>query len=257
MKHIRQRPQQHTTSTFDVTENMTSFAPYAYWHAVSFLPINNNLKKGITFRHGVYTRDFKEDFPELSRVVRSGRSTAPGQTLTLNMDQTTLHDNFRPELPNRLDHLRITINSKTTRIQTITDQRLKKFLELNIGVFGHAILSCNQHTMISIHQRHNATGTLQKSAVENQVPVFSQSLHCLGRWLLQLTIDHVVKLSHTVLALTGQLSDRIAFYNPEFEPFCFRLTCRYSVTPPKRRPTRLTIPTLPSSFIMPIFSEYY
>ena len=150
MKHIRQGPQQHTTSTFDVTENMTSFAPYAYLQAVHFLPISYGLKKSIALRRGIYMSDFKEDFPELPRVVRSGKSTAPGQTLTLNMDQTTLHDNIWPEISDRLDHLRITINRKTMRIQTIPGQTLKKFLELNIGVFGHTILTGNQLTTTRI-----------------------------------------------------------------------------------------------------------
>jgi hypothetical protein len=257
MKHIRQGPQQHTTSTLDVTKNMTSFAPYADLHAVHFLPINNSLKKGIALRRSIYVSDFEEDFPELSRVVRSGRSTAPGQTLTLDMDQTTLHDNIWPEILDRLDHLRITINRKTTRIQTITDQTLKKFLELNIGVFGHAILTGNQLATTSIHQSHDATGALQKCAVENKVLALSQSQRCLGRRLLQLTIYHFVKLSRAVLALIHQLSNRIALYNPEFEPFYFLVTCWYPVTPPKRCPTNPAIPALPSSFIMPVFPEYY
>ena len=257
MEHIRQSPQQHTASTFNVTKNMTSFAPYAYLQAIHFLPISNGLKKSITFCRGTNAGDLKKDFPKLTRVTCPGRSAAPGQSLALNMDQATLHDNIRPETPYCLDHLRIAVNCKTTRTETIPDQRLKKFLELRLGVFCYTILTGNQVMTTSLHQSHDTPRTLQKGAIENQMLTLSQTRRCLGRRLFQLIIYHIVKLSRAVLALIHQLSDRIAFHNPEFEPFCFCVIRWFPITPPKRCPARLTIPTLPSSFIMPVFSEYY
>ena len=208
MEHIWQSPQQHTASTFDVTENMASFTPYAYFRAIHFLPNSNRLKKSITFCRGTNAGDLKEDFSKLPCIVRPGIGTAPGQSLTLYMDQTTLNDDFRPETPDCLDHLRIAINCKTTRIQTITDQPLEKLLELNLGVFCHAILTGNQCMIKGIHQSHYTPRTLQKSTVENKVLALSQSQHWLWRWLFQLTIYHVVKLSRAVLALMYQLPDQ-------------------------------------------------
>ncbi len=257
MEHIRQSPQQHTTSTFDVTENMTSLSPYSYFSAIHFLPNSNGLKKSITFCHGTNACNLKKDFPKLTRITCFGRNAAPGQSLTLNMDQATLHDNIRPETPDCLDHLRVTINCKTMRTETILDQTLEKRFELSLGVFCYAILTGNQGMTTSFHQSHNTPRTLQKSTIENQMLTLSQSRRCLGRRLFQLIIYHFVKLSRAVLALMHQLPDRIAFHNPEFEPFCFRVIRRFLDTPPKRCPTRAAIPTLPSSFIMPVFSQCY
>jgi len=257
MKHIWQSPKEHAASSLDVAKDMASLSAYTNLSAIRRFPISDSLEKIIPVCQSTNLGDLKEDFSQFSGIDCSGGCTAPGQSLTLNMDQTALYNNIRPYIPESLNDLGITINRKTVRTQTVPNQRGKKSLQLRLGVFRNTVLTSYQRMITGIHQSYKILWTLQKCAIKDKVLELLQSHY--RRWdrLFQLAIYHIIKLSCPVFTLIRQLSYRVTFNHPKPEPLFFFGIFSDLVTPPERASATRTKPTLFSFIIMPVSSNLY
>lgn len=221
MKHIRQSPQEHTTCSFNVTEDMTSFMPGADLRAVRCFPSRDQSKKGITLGYGIDFGYRQENLPEIPGIIGSGRHPAPGQPLTLDMDQTTLDSHFGPDILKRPDYMRVPINRETARLQSIKSQLCQEAPQLLRRVLRYSVLTGYELVIARIQQGHQALRTVQESAIENKMPELPPMYWRLGSRLFQVFVYHFIKLPCAVFALMHQLSDRVSFNYPQPKPLAF------------------------------------
>lgn len=219
MEHIWQSSYKHAPSSFDVTEHVSGFTPVIDHRAIPSLPFDDISKKPITICQRMNPGHLKENLPQLPGVGSFREATAPGQTLSLNMDQASLNDDLRPKLSEYLYHVGVTIHRKARWIQSIRNQAFEELHQLRLRTLGDTILPCYERMGTSIHQGCETIGTMEESTIKDKVVTLSQVQH--RRWyrLFQLVIDHTVKLSQTVVTLVCQLSRRETFDNPKPEPF--------------------------------------
>jgi hypothetical protein len=253
VKHIWQSSQKHTPGTFNVTEHVAGLTLVAYLRAIFTFPINDRAKKYVSVCWSPNLRNLEKDLPEPAGVGSFRRSTAPRQTLPLDVYQTPLHYDIGPEPSKNSYHLWVAIYGKTARGQTGGYQRLKEPPQLRFGTLGDTVLPSHDHMSLGIHQGNKTVRTTQKCSVHNEVTALFQIRS--GRWyLLQLVIDHSVKFPLAIAALISQLPGRITFNNPASKPIqLFRTTGSSApVTLATRAPTRPTEPALSSLGIMTI-----
>jgi hypothetical protein len=194
----------------------------------------------------------KKNSSQLSGIRCLREGTAPGQPLPLDVDETALDRDARPELPENSYHIGITVHSKATRMQSLLDKTLKERRELGLGVFRNGVLPSHNLAILSIHQGNETAWAVKESAVQYQVLALSQAQPRLRRSLFQIVINHTIKFCRAVFTLIRQLSDRISFGNPESEPLSLFCTlCRW-IAPAKGLPARWTKPALPPISIMTI-----
>lgn len=254
MKHIWQSTQQHTTGSFNVTENVPSLTPGAYLRAIISLPRGHRLEKLIAVCQCANPGDTKEDISQPPSVRCSGRCATPGQSLPLYMNQTTLNHHSRPNLTQLLHHFRIAIYGKAIRIQSGLFQTLKEFLQLWFRIFRDIVLASYKHVCLGIHQSNKAAGTVQEGPVKDEMLILRRSRKGLYRRLFQIVVDHTVKLPWTIAALIGQLPDRITFNNPESKqsPLFFPIELATPAPSTVRMSARSTEPALFPFSIMTI-----
>jgi hypothetical protein len=70
--------------------------------------------------------------------------------------------------------------------------------------------------------------------------------------LLDVVINHTVKLPRAVPTLTSQLPNRVALDDPTSEPLLFVGLSSPSIAPTERVPTPGAIPSLPTVSVMPV-----
>jgi hypothetical protein len=93
---------------------------------------------------------------------------------------------------------------------------------------------------------------VEEGAIEDEVPTLTQAWHGLRRHLMQVAIDHAIKLSGIVAALKGELADGISFNNPTSEPFLLVGVFGPGVAPAERASASPTKPPLPPIGIMTV-----
>ncbi len=258
MKHIWQSSKKHTSGSFDITENVAGLTSTAYPRAILTFPVNNGVEKSVSACRGLNPGNLEKDLSEPTGVCSFRRSAAPGQALTLYMDQASLYHDIRPELAENLYHLRVTIHGKTMRTQTSRYQRLKELQQLGFRILGDSILTRHDRVSLSIHESNKATGTVQEGPVQNEMLALSQIQGGWWRRLLQLVIDHAVKFPLAIITLVCQLSGRKTFNNPAPEPLLLFVVPGNLITtasPTIRVPTRTTEPALLSFGIMTVSPE--
>jgi len=253
MKHIRQGSEKHTSGSFNITENVAGLTPAAYLSTIFTLPLSYRTKKHVPVCRGLNPGNLEKDFSKPSGGCGFGRYAAPGQALPLYMDQASLYYDIRPDLTENPYHLRVAVYSKTVRVQTSRYQRLKELQQLRFGTLGDAVLTGCNRVSLGIHQSNNATGTAQECSVHDEVLALQQIRCDLWRHLLQVVIDHTVKLSRAMPALNGQLPNGVTFNEPTPEPFLFIGLFCLSVAPSKGAPAVFTKPSLFAIGVITIF----
>ncbi len=218
MKHIWQSSKKHTSRSFDVTKNVAGLTPTAYLRAIFTLPVSYRAKKHVSVCLGSDLGNLEKDLSEPSGVGSFRRYAAPGQALSLYMYQASLYHDIRPELSDTPYHLRVTVHGKAEWTQPSRRQRFKELQQLRLRILGDTVLTSYNGVGLGIHQGNKAVGTVQECPVKDEVPALPQFQ---GGWwgrLLQLAIDHTIKLPWTMVALVRHLSGRITFNNPAPKP---------------------------------------
>src|SRR4030042_2949567 len=135
MKHIRQSSQEHTTGSFNVTEDISVFSPVMYLGTEFNFPFCDISEELIPICCSSDPGNLKEDFSETPGIGSPGRYTTPGQTLPLYMDQASLHNDIRPELSEDSNYVGIAVHSKAMRVHTSLFQPFEEFQKLRFGIF--------------------------------------------------------------------------------------------------------------------------
>jgi hypothetical protein len=253
MEHIRQSSDKHTPGSFNVAENVAGFRPGVYYGSVSVFPFSKESKEHIAFILGVDTGDTKEDLPELPSVSGFRLIPAPRQSLALNVDQTALDYNARPQEPNSFHQMWIAINSEAAGPQAPFNKRDKKSLDLRPGTLGNGVLAANKPARVSVHKSYQALRSVNKGAVDNHMLALFHSYRGLRWRLCQITANHTRKLPRAMPALFRQLPDRVAFNDPAPEPLLFVSLPDVNIGPAKRVPAPGAKPALSAIGIMTIF----
>jgi|SRR6266496_638582 len=252
MKHIRQSSQQHASGTFDVAEDPAGLKSISYLRTVSVFPFIHRLKKLVPLCPSMNLSYLKKDSSELSGISCLGIAATPHQPLPLNVYQAPLDYDSWPEFSKDLYYLRITINGKAKRTQSILSQMTKECRELRLRIFGDTILASQNHVGLSIHQGNKTSRTVKKSSVQNEALTLPKSQRGSRGRLFQVVIYHTIQFRRAMSALTGQLSGRITFNNPTPEPFHFFRMSGCVIAPVKRAPARLTKPALLTIGVMAV-----
>jgi len=234
MEHIWQSSQKHTPSPFDVAKDRTNFRSVAQARAIRVFPGLEKREELVPVFCGADAGDFEKDLPKLPGVCGLGVAAAPGQSLPLDMDQTSLHHDIRPEFTENLHHLGITVDGEATRTQFT--QRFKEPYHLRLRAFRDPVSTSNQRVGVGVHQGNEAARPMEKSSVQDEMRALRHVQGKRRRCLFQVMIDHTIKLPRAMPALAGQLSDRIAFDNPASEPFQFVCFSSLGITPTEGAP---------------------
>jgi len=186
----------------------------------------------------------KKDSPQLSGIARFRRGPAPGQPLSLDVNEASLDDYIRPEMAQRTDNLGIAIHCKALWTQPLRHKTAKEDFKLWYRTLRDGVLTGHNLVQISIHQGYKAPRAVHERTVQDKMPALCQIN--VGRWgrLFQKIVDHTVQLGRAVLALAGKLSDRIALDNPASEPLSLFSIFGGSIMPAKGLLAGRTKPTL-------------
>jgi hypothetical protein len=109
--------------------------------------------------------------------------------------------------------------------------------------FSQIGISIDHRTEFGIQGNEDATAAVQKRSVKDQVPVAIKAT--LGdRWMLKPVRNDPPNVVRAVAALERQLTYRVSFGDPSFEPDAFVMNLVRSVRPAKRPATTPTEPSL-------------
>lgn len=254
MKHIRQCSYKHTSGSLDVAEDVSGFMPVIDHRAILAFPFDDSFKELITVCQCVNPGNLMEYLPQLTGVGSLREATAPGQPLALNVDQAPLNCDFRPELPEYLYHVGITVHRKARWLQSSRNQVFKEQFQLRLRALRDTVFPCYKRMGTSIHQGHETVWTMKESTVKDKMPILPQAQYWRWHPFFQLVIYHTVELSQAVFTLICQLSRGVTFNNPKPEPFILLPICSLS-TPPAGPAARRTQPALFPFGISTIFPE--
>jgi hypothetical protein len=252
MEHIRQCSKEHTSSPFYIAEDVARLGPVTYLGAVLVLPFPDKLEKFVPVFLSANTGYLEEDIPQLSGIGGLGDIAAPDQSLSLDVDKAALHGDTRPEAPEYICQLRVAVNSEADGTQAPLYQTLQEYPNLRSRAFGDSVLAGDKRMGLGIHQRNQATRTMDKGSVQDEVLALRRDQYRLWRHLSKVVIDHTVKLPRAVPALTNQLPNRVALDDPTSEPLLFVGFSSPSIAPTERVLTPGTEPPLSAVGVMPI-----
>ena len=221
MKHIWQSSQNHTSGAFNIAEDPSGFRLAVYQVAVFAFPFGDANKEFITVRHCSNRSHLKENASQFSGIACFGRRSAPGQSLPLNMDKASLDFDIGPECAQHTHHFRVPVNCKALWAKPFVCQTIKEGRKLGHRALRGRVFACHNLVRSGIHQRNEASWTMQKGTIQDKMPTLSKRQERWGWGLLQIVVDHAVKLCRAVLALIGQLPDRKPLNDPSFEPLKF------------------------------------
>jgi len=255
MEHIRQSSQKHTSSSLNVTKHVTFFTPVIYQNTEIRFPLGECSKEVVPIYQSFDFSNLKEKLSQVSGVSGPGRYPTPGQSLSLDMNQTTLQYNTRPQLPEHFHHLRITVNRETLGAKASLYQWFKEIQQLWFGILRDAVLASYKRMGLGIHKRNKAMRTVQECPINEIVLDMSQVQSRSNRCLFQAVVDHMIKLPRTISALFSHLPDRITLPNPHSEPFLFIDPFVSFITPCTGVSAIGTEPTLFSTNIMTVFPK--
>lgn len=252
MEHIRQSSQKHASGSLYVTEDLAGLRPTANLQTIFGFPFPDGHKKPAPLSLTLNRGHLKKDFSQLSSIRRLGECPAPRQPLPLDVDETALDRDTRPELVQNVYHVGVTVHCKATRAQSVPDKAIKERRELGLGVFRDGVLPGHNLALLSIHQGNKAAWAVKESAVQYQMLALSQAQQGLRRSLFQIVVNHTIKFCRAMFTLARQLSDRITFGNPESEPLSFSCAPCRGIAPAKGLPAVRTKPALLPISIMTI-----
>jgi hypothetical protein len=252
MEHIRQCSKEHTSSPFYVAEDVARLRPVTYLGAILVLPFPDKLEKCVPVFLGANTGYMEEDPPQLSGIGGLGDIAAPDQSLSLDVDKAALHGDTRPEAPEYICQVGVAVNSEAEGMQAPLYQTLQEYPELRSRAFGDSVLAGDKRMGLRIHQRNQTTRAMDKGSVQDEVLALPHDQYGLWRRLPKVVIDHTVKLTRAVPALTSQLPNRVALDDPTSEPLLFVDLSSPGIAPTERVPTPGTEPPLSAVGVMPI-----
>ena len=252
MEQVWQGSQQHASGALDVAEDLAFLSPLTYLGAVLVFPLSNSPQEPVSFYGSANGSHLEEDLPEAAAIGTLGGVAAPGQALALDVDQAALDRYTWPQFPEDFNDMGVAINREAVWAHFIVCQAPEEGKEPRLRVLRDSVLTSQKLMGLSIHQGDETVWAMEEGAIEDEGQALIQACRRLRRHLLQVAIDHAIKLSGVVAALKGDLADGISFNNPTSEPFLLVGVSGPGVAPAERALASLTKPPLPAIGIMTI-----
>jgi len=194
------------------------------------LPGRNQLQELVSIGKGPDLTDIEKDVSESSGVRSLGVPATPCQSLSLDMNETSLHLSVRPERSYDPYHVGIAVYCEAERLQSVQRQSFKEFHYLRLRTLRYAVLTANDSMGLSVHQGNKAIRPMEVSPVKHEMRVTGVQGE-LRRRLGKAASDQTVELSTAKPALSSQLPDRVSFSDPLAEPVLLSLVPRAGIMP--------------------------
>ena len=160
----------------------------------------------------------------------------PHQSLSLDVDQTALYQNSRPQRAQGPHHMRIAIDGSTARNQALFFELSTKRMKI-AGAFGHLRGCVDDRPVLSLHHGKDSFTAIDIRPVQNKMSM-SRQWDLLGGRMFQPIFDDPPNRTHTVAALRCNLSYAVALNDPTLKPDPLTQLLVESVSPNKS-PTAL------------------
>lgn len=218
MKHVRQGLEQHTAGTDEIAEHPATFGTVNKTLAVTTFPLGNSVEEHVALLVRTDGRDVEKKFPEMFGIGTRGMATAPHEALTLDMDQTSLNEDRRPEGGQKTDHLGIAIHRATEGSQTLFFERHEEAAELRHRVFGDIVAALDYAVVRSIHEGHNAHAIVEEGAVEDKIAILADRSRRRRRISGEPRLHDTTQSWCTESTGLMELTNSVAFDHPALEP---------------------------------------
>ena len=206
VEHVGQRMHEHAAGALDIAEHPSGLLPGGDLGAVSVLPFGDEFEKAIPPGRGGDPVYAEKELPQLAGGRSLRIDPAPGQPLSLDVDQAALQDRIRPEHAENPDHVWVAVHSEAPGMQTAVHQRLEKSPQLWFGVLGDAVLSAQEPVGLPLHQDDDAVRAVQEGSIEEEIPGGVSLQDRCRRRLGEEIPDQTVQLPWAVPTLEGQLA---------------------------------------------------
>lgn len=97
VKHVRQGGQQQAASALEITEDPSRLGGPRQPRPVPVLPVMHLSHEPVPVCDGVDRHDLAKQSPEVLRIPAFGLSATPTEPLAVNMDETALNADRRPQ----------------------------------------------------------------------------------------------------------------------------------------------------------------
>lgn len=194
-------------------------------------------------------KDGEQKATKLAGIDSFRMLAAPTQALALDMNQTPLNDQARPQSLYNTENMRIAVNRSAFRIETMTLEMLAKGAKIS-WTFVHAIGSVQHSVSSSIHHSVHPVSMVKKCPVKDNVLVRCNlgTMYKEFRWPFDPVVNNALQSGSTMTTVLDQLSNGIPFDNPPAKPDELMHVARTTGCPTETPTTGSTQPTLDTAF---------
>src|SRR5918995_267199 len=216
MEHVRQSTKQHAAGSFEVTKNPAFLRWTSNVSSMAAFPIAQLRGEMIPVRNCMNGHDLEKKSPKMFGVGAFRVASTPHQSLSLDVYQTALNQNSRPQRAQDPHHVKVAIDRSTARNQA-------SFLELSTkriqvaGAFSHLGGSVDDRAVLSLHHGKDPFTPVDIGPVQKKMSMSGQ-LALLGGRMFQPIFDDPANRAHTVTALSGNLPYAVALNHPTLKP---------------------------------------
>jgi len=198
----------------------------------------------IPIRSRMDGHDLEKKSPKMFGVGAFRVASTPHQSLSLDVYQTALNQNSRPQTPQDSHHMEVTIDRSAARNQALFFEPSAKRIKV-AGAFGHLGGSVDDRVVLSLHHSKDPFTPVDIGPVQKKMSMSSQ-LDLLGGRMFQPILDDPPNRAHTVTALSRNLSHVVALNDPALKPDPLAQLFVESVFPDKSATALPTTKTLSS-----------
>ena len=191
--------------------------------------------------------------PQMFGVGAFGVASTPHQSLSLNVYQTALNQNSRPQRPQDPHYVKVAIDRSTARNQALFFELSTERIKV-AGAFGHLRGSVDNRAVFSFHHGKDPFTSVDIGPVQKKMSMSSQ-FDLLGGRMFKPILDDPPNRAHTVTALSCNLPYAVALNDPTLKPDPLAQLFVESVFPNKSATALPTTKSLFSLCTLPMLSN--
>jgi hypothetical protein len=179
-------------------------------------PIAKLRDEMIPVRSRMDGHDLEKKSPEMFGVGAFRVASTPHQSLSLDVYQTALNQNSRPQTPQDPYHVKVAIDRSAARNQALFFELSTKRIKV-AGAFGHLGGSVDDRVVLSLHHGKDPFTPVDIGPVQKKMSMSSQ-FGLLGGRMFKPILDDPPNRAHTVTALSCNLPHAVALNDPTLKP---------------------------------------
>lgn len=205
--------------------------------------------EGVSLAIGTDGHDFEEKRSEVFRIGPFGVAPTPHQALSLDVHQTALNQDSRPQQAHDPDEMAITVERHAVRKEAMLFEITAKGIQMG-GAFGDLRGPVYDRIVLRVHGRKNPLAPVEKRSIQQQISVCGE-VDLPGGRMRKPILEDPSNGTGAVTALSGALFHGVALNNPAVKPNTFPEILVDSAFPDKGATTLSTPPAL---FVLPAFA---